>query len=350
MTEIVEPKTPLSASRMKTLHSCSWLFYAKYILNVPDRTNDGANKGTVVHAVMEALGDRKKRGGHYNRILKARTIIACPSVLRYVKSYAEKLKVGGEENLADLDKMIVAGLSYDFYGEDFNATESYSEIEFNIKKNEGGKFYSIRGFLDKLFLDKKNGKALIRDFKTSKDIFKGEDLHNNLQHYMYSLAVSHLFPWVKEIETEFLFLRHDLSSRDSYGVQRLSIKDKDIIEGFELELSEHQIVIDNFNLRNACSNMAINAPYPTDKSFGGPIACGYAKVKGQCKKDGTPYWNCSAKFDFKYFLIRDKKSKRVVKTCFEDEIERFSKKYLKKSFHYEERTYAGCPKFLRKNY
>ena len=34
------PETPLSASRIKTAESCSWLYWCKYKLNSPDKSND----------------------------------------------------------------------------------------------------------------------------------------------------------------------------------------------------------------------------------------------------------------------------------------------------------------------
>ena len=48
-------KIRLSASKIKTLDSCSWLFFSKYHLKVPDTTNDGASRGTIVHLIFELL-------------------------------------------------------------------------------------------------------------------------------------------------------------------------------------------------------------------------------------------------------------------------------------------------------
>ena len=67
--------------------------------------------------------------------------------------------------------------------------------------------YKIRGFIDKLFLYKRKKFAIIRDFKTSKEVFKGKDQTDNLQDLMYSLAVKNLFPEYSERVSEFLFLQ-----------------------------------------------------------------------------------------------------------------------------------------------
>ena len=52
-------RVTLSASRIKTAQSCSWLYWFKYILKAPDKSNDGAKRGTICHLVFELLGDFK---------------------------------------------------------------------------------------------------------------------------------------------------------------------------------------------------------------------------------------------------------------------------------------------------
>ena len=103
--------------------------------------------------------------------------------------------------------MIVNGLRYDFFGDTrAKPTEVLSEEEFNIKIDQEGKKYSIRGFIDKLFLYSRKKHALIRDFKSSKQVFKGKDLTDNLQNLMYALAVKHLYPRYLSRQSEFVFI------------------------------------------------------------------------------------------------------------------------------------------------
>ena len=56
--------------------------------------------------------------------------------------------------------------------------------------------------------------AIIRDFKTSKNVFQGKEGQKNLQDYMYSLAVKYLFPKYSNRQSEFVFLKFDLKSGD----------------------------------------------------------------------------------------------------------------------------------------
>ena len=56
-----EPITTLSASRIKTAESCSWLYWCKYKLKLPDRSNDGARRGSICHLIFELLGEPRRK-------------------------------------------------------------------------------------------------------------------------------------------------------------------------------------------------------------------------------------------------------------------------------------------------
>lgn len=345
--EKVEPKIPLSASRIKTCQTCSWLYYAKYVLGIPDKSNDGASKGSVTHLVMEMLGDKEKRGCYFDKIVQAQSVDACPSIARMVQTYANKLGVGSSEDIIDIKNMCLAGINYDFYADGYD--KGYSELEFSIVKNDGGKFYRTRGFLDKLFLSRDGKNALIRDFKTSKKVYVGEEITENLQHYMYSLAARHLFPSIESSSTEFLFLRHRMTEQDKSGVVTIDLNDPDIIEGFEEELTCWQLLIDNYSIRNAQSDLAANKPFPTDGTFSGRLCCGYAKYPNALKKDGSPMWYCPAKFRFHYYEIRERETDKRVRSCFIDEKDSLLEKYPKDKYYFKFVEYGGCPAYRQDN-
>ena len=232
-----EPQTPLSASRIKTAQSCSWLYWCKYKLHLPDRSNDGARRGSICHLVFEVLGV-KKRKKYYNKIIKSEDVFAVESIKRLILKHAAREGVDDQENIQLMKDMIFNGLSYDFFGKDLDKpTEEFSEKDFDIIKSDGDIRYKIRGFIDKLFLYKKQKFALIRDFKTSKDVFKGKDATDNLQDLMYSLAVKNLFPEYSNRVSEFLFLKFDLDPNASKsGVVQMKPLEEDELKGFEMQL------------------------------------------------------------------------------------------------------------------
>ena len=71
--------------------------------------------------------------------------------------HAKKLNVNDEENLKLIDDMTLAGLHFDFFGENSKGKpiEAISEQSFDITVDEGEKLYRIRGFIDKLFYTKR---------------------------------------------------------------------------------------------------------------------------------------------------------------------------------------------------
>jgi len=332
--------TPLSASRIKTAQSCSWLYWCKYKLNLPDKSNDGAKRGSICHLIFEVLGE-KRRKKYYNKIVKSQDVFAVPSIKRLILKHAAQYEVDDEENIQMIKEMIYNGLTYDFFGGDLGKpTKEYSEKDFEIVKSDGSIKYRIRGFIDKLFLYKKEKYALIRDFKTSKAVFKGKDATDNLQDLMYSLAVKSLFPDYDIRESEFLFLKFELDEQSSNsGIIRMKPLEEDELLGFELQLSEIQKYLDNFSKKHARSNMAAYKDFPKDGSFSGKLLCGFAKEKGELKLDGNPKWYCSMKFDFFYYHVFDK-DKKIIGSYFEED---FSEEFVPEGCTYEIKYYEGCP-------
>jgi ATP-dependent helicase/DNAse subunit B len=332
--------TPLSASRIKTFQSCSWMYYCKYILGVPDKSNDGASRGSICHAVFECLGNpRHKR--HYDTIVKNKDVFSSEAVKRMVERYAVKLNVDDPENIESIKTMTLNGLMYDFFGKTEAAkVDSHSELKFDMTVDEDGKKYRILGFIDKLFLYKQKKIAIIRDFKSSKSVFSGKDVEDNLQDQFYSLAISKLYPEFLKRKVEFIFLKFDL---DNKGVVRMQNLSDDDLEGFEYMLTEIQKAVDSFSEKDARGNMAKTKDYPSDGSFSGPLLCGRNKFDGQLKKDGAVMWGCPFKWAIEYYVLYDKEGKK--KGSF-----RVEESHL---MQYDEgdtikvEKYAGCPAWNR---
>lgn len=337
--------TKLSASRIKTAQSCSWLYYCKYKLRLPDKGNEGAWRGTVCHAVLEVLA-KEGREDYYQTIIDANDVFAVPSVGRLVMSLAKSLGVDDQENLDFINFMTVNGLTYDYYGGSLaKPTYSFSEKKFDISINEGDKHYRINGFIDKLFLYKNKKAAIIRDFKTSKQVFDGKDATDNMQDLMYSLAVKHLYPEYSHRQSEFIFLKFDLGSDllggDGEGVLKMSPLSDEELEGFEYQLTAWQDYLDGFDEVTAHDDFAYDQGYPK-KGFAGRVMCGRADHPGQLKKDGTPMWHCSVKFKFDYYALKD--CTGVVKrTAFEDDRDMLLP-FKEEGDTIEKMTYGGCPR------
>ena len=344
----------LSASRIKLAQSCSWKYWASYILKLPQKGNDGSSRGSVCHLIFELLGE-EKHSDHYNNIIQAGTIHGSKAVSRLTKNYAKKLGVDDDENMELIDMMAMNGLLYDFFGQDFDSTdEAISEKSFDIEINEGNRKYKIRGFIDKLFLYSTENKAIIRDFKTSKQVFKGKEISDNLQNLIYCLAVKHMYPSYNNIDVEFIFVKFDLEKdllgKPGKGVLKMEKISEEELEGFEYQLTSIQEYLENFSEEDANSNFAANQNYPSDKTFGGPLMCGkegFKKSRGEyvLDKSGNKILNyiCEFRKPMDYYVLLNKDSE-IITSCYEDGLHSLSADE-EKGESIEKRHYEGCPHF-----
>jgi hypothetical protein len=318
MSELIK----LSASRIKTLQSCSWMYYCNYNLKLPQKNNSGAMRGTVAHLIFEILANTRHQ--HYvTKIVKSGTCLKQPAIFKLILKAAKRegldldemvkpLKKSGQEitNLKCIDEMILVGLKFDFVG---NGKLIGSEWEFDITSEEPK--YRIGGFVDRIFKDKKQ--MIIRDFKSSKKAFKGEELASNLQGMMYSLAVRKKYQKQKDVLVKFLFLRYpDDPERECphFSEEELS--------GFEHYLEYLNGYLKNFDEKKASSNFAAHE-YST---------------KWMCQtKSG---WRCPYLDAIEYKVLLDKNDK-VIKSIFATE--EFKERDLKPEYRIEIRKYEGCP-------
>jgi hypothetical protein len=269
-------------------------------------------------------------------------VFASKAVGRMVTKYVERNGISDPENVDLINKMTLEGLKYDFFSKKHGKAEkSISEKSFDIEVSEGSVNYRILGFIDNLFLFKTKSVALIRDFKTSKQIFSKGEIEDNLQNLIYCLAVKHLYPEYMKRDMEFLFLKYDCFNEGALSMEEIS---DDELAGFEMFLTAIQEIINNFDDRTANSSFAYDKGYPTkDEGFSGRVVCGRADFAGQLKKDGVPMWFCPYKFEFEYYAVLNS-DKEVIKSFFdEDEAWRELKKLNGSTV--EKRFYGGCPRF-----
>jgi PD-(D/E)XK nuclease superfamily len=302
-----KPLKTLSASRIKTLETCSWVYWNNYHTKVPQSQNDGALRGTICHTVFELLLN-KRHLKNYKRIIKKNAINGDEGVDRLVKKLSAKVKLD-ESNYKLLNDMILVGLKSDFFGEGGEIVKP--EYDFDIINEEPK--YHIKGFIDKPIKIKKE--MHIIDYKSSKYKFRGDDLEANIQAMMYSLASKKLWPKLKPI-VKFLFLRFP-----KQPIQELSFDDNEI-KGFEHYLEHINKYVDNFDENSAQANFAIDN----------------VKNKWMCQVGG---WKCPYKDPYEYYVKLNDKNE-VAESSLDGKFKNIE------GFKIEKRTYEGCPRFNNK--
>ena len=318
----------LSASRIKKWTDCSWACWCNYCLKLPSTSNSGASRGTACHLVFEMLLNKRHRH-HFKKITTNNSIQASPPVARLVEKSLKRDGFYNQENLDLCDEMILVGLNNDFFAKGGKVIKA--EQEFLIENDSPE--YKVMGFIDKPVKYTKTKTIKLVDYKSSKNKFKDCELDGNIQSLVYSLAAKKLWPKIsKNILVEFLFLRFP-----DQPAQQIEISD-DGLKGFEYYLEHVFKSINNFTEKEAMTNFAADQPMPPrDGGFKGPLNCGFAKRKGQLKKNGDPMWHCEYKFPYDYYALTDKNGK-TLKTA-------FKKKdlTLKEGQKITKKHYEGCP-------
>lgn len=295
----------LSASRIKTLETCSWVYWNNYHEKIPQTQNDGALRGTICHTIFELLL-KPRHKHHYNKIIKKDTISGSPQVEKLVKKIKRKAGLD-ESNFEILDQMIMVGLKHDFFGRKQGKIVS-PEYPFEIK-NDSPK-YHIKGFIDKPI--KSKTEMIIIDYKSSKAKFRGDDLEANIQAMMYSLASKKIWPKLKPI-VRFLFLRFP-----KQPIQELSFNEEQI-KGFEHYLEHINDYINKFDHSSAKANFAID----NDKN------------KWMC---GIGNWKCPYKDGYDYY-VKLNNNNEVIESSINGDFKDIN------GCKIEKRTYLGCPKW-----
>lgn len=318
----------LSASRIKTASDCSWKYYATYILKLKDGRNHGSSRGTVCHAVLEALL-REDRKEHFQKIVEENDINCVPSIKRYVEILAHREEVFDEDNLRLINEFILTALHLDFYCE--GAEKVISELKFEEKDDK----IWILGFVDKLATY--DDKVRIIDYKTQKNFFTEEELQFNVQALMYIMVAKKMFPG-KKIEFEFHQLKEALEGRGFKKVAKDPIQripeefiTDNIIEGFREWLEDFSEFLEDFDLDKARSNFAKNDFLKSRTRCGG--------FPGQRRKsDNALMFYCSSKMPRIYFALYE--GDFLITTAdSRSELE----KQLKEGQRIEQKVYSGCP-------
>lgn len=328
----------LSASKIECFQKCSWVYYVNYILKIRDGGNDGSKRGTCSHSVFEVLLKPKRRK-YVEMILAAKDINIIPSLRRYIERQARKEGLinehdnKGNNNLDLINKMIVFGLSCDFFA-DSEKIES-PEFEFEYKHVENGKeVYWVTGFIDRLIKLNDSGRYRVEDYKSSSQRYVGEE--GATQSSIYALYLYRIKKAMSVVR--FIFLRDELNPylEKEYTEEELL--------GFEQYLIQLTKYLDKFTMEKAMSNFAADKGWPAkDAGFSGQLMCGYAKYLGHVKeKTGQPYYACAMKFARKYWGVYSAEGDYLYGS--------FEEPSLQSGQIKVELEYKGCPYWNPKNY
>jgi hypothetical protein len=274
---------------------------------VPERGNDGSNRGTICHEVLELLvKPRHKR--IYTAAIMAGRCCDVPVLWRVIQRKAKTWRVSDAANLTLIDGFIMVALVTGFFGP--KGSVVHAEKEFSLQVNEDGKRYNVRGVIDKIFEhvrdEYERGLSWVEgmDYKTSKVKFDKDKLEHNTQSYIYQIAIRRMFPKAILRRFHFLFLKFPKAP-----VQEQPVFTDDQLSGFEYQLTSWQTAMEGFTDKNAADNLAV---HDDERKW----LCG----REGPKKDGTPSFICSARMPLDYWVLLDENGEWIASAFKEDEL------------------------------
>lgn len=308
-------KPRLSASKISTLKSCTWIYWCKYHLKMPDLPNDGRDRGSVTHDTLEILSQPKWK--NYAKYILDNNGEVPDSVYRIIKIKAKKLKIDDDENINLILEMLYVAIQYDFFCE--NNVSLEIEKDFLLESE----YYKIRGFIDKLAVYR-DGRAIVWDYKTSKKKKSAKEIKFDMQVYIYSLACYKLLKKIPEVK--FLFLRFP-----KQPVQEAIRLTANQLKGFENFLEYMAKIVVEFNKEASCNDLAW---YSADRKW----LCG----KEGLNKEGNTAFICQYRRPGYFYRIYDEDGGVIASSFTKEDLSPKEGQEIKRLF------YKGCPAFHRK--
>ena len=314
----------LSKSRIDQYEKCSWAYWAKYHLKIPDVTYQRTMIGNVVHSILESMLCDKRRD-IVESIVKSKDIYSYKPMTRFVRMLS---LLHGLENIEwDLiNDLVLTAFSLGFFGKE-GAEILPPEKKFE-HKNENPR-YNILGYIDACL--RYADEVIIRDYKCGKRKPSPEEKMFNIQSIIYDIALKKEGE-TRPIRTEFQYLDHPHDP-----IEKGTTLSEEEMEGFEYVLADYQEKFENFEEKDAYRKFASDIK-PRKDVFEGSLCCGFARFIGQKKKDKYPMYYCGYKFAFDYYSLYNKEGKvvKTQKTPFEN---------IQEQFYQKKHKYSGCPKF-----
>lgn len=195
-----------SHSKLETFEKCKMRFKFRYIDKIiPDVGKSiEAHLGSVVHSTLEWL---------YTEIKNSRI----PTVEQVITFYSEQWKKDFTPDIIIVKKEFA---EKDYFNRGVNFLVTYYTRHYPFKEKTLAVEHKIElqldedtkiiGFIDRLVENIENNEIEIHDYKTSNTMPRKEQIENNRQLALYSLAIKNTFGKDKSICLIWHYLAHDI--------------------------------------------------------------------------------------------------------------------------------------------
>ncbi len=217
-----------SHSRLSTFEKCPKKFKFRYLDRIipPLEKSIETHLGKIVHETLEWL---------YLQVKEKRI----PSIDDVVIYYSKTWEKNWDPAIRNVKKQLTTkdffnrGVQFllDYYMRNKPFDDNTLDIEKRIFiiLDQTGK-YKIQGFIDRLVYNLKTKEYEIHDYKTSNNLPQPEDVDNDRQLGLYSLAIKELFGKDKEVSLIWHYLAFNRKIYSKRTNEQLDILKKETIE------------------------------------------------------------------------------------------------------------------------
>ena len=195
-----------SHSKLETFEKCKLKFKFQYIDKIIPEIGQSieAHLGSIVHSTLEWL---------YNQAIQKNI----PTLDQIISYYSEKWQEEFKEDIVIVKKELTekdyfnkgVGFLIDYYTKYSPFEEKTLATEQRIEVNLTDKIKLI-GFVDRLVDNLEKNEIEIHDYKTGNSMPTKEQINDNRQLALYSLAIKELFGQDKDVCLVWHYLAHDL--------------------------------------------------------------------------------------------------------------------------------------------
>lgn len=221
-----------SYSSLESFKNCALQFKYKYIdkLTPPIKTTIEAFMGSMVHLALEKLYSDLK----YNKLLTLEQLLDF-----YHKSWTTNFDPTSTEIVKkEFTEQNYKSLGSDYLTTYYNNYKPFDEgktlglevmLNFSLYDEVSKKSYSMIGFIDRLTLLSNNHISII-DYKTNNTPKTQEEVDNDSQLALYSIAIKEKYPFVEKIDLCWHFLSAGIKQISSRTPQALELLKKQTIQ------------------------------------------------------------------------------------------------------------------------
>lgn len=254
MSEVKKSAIRISASRLKTLQTCTMTFWYEEIKKLPSNTHFKTLAGSTVHEVFEVFFHPKRINLLRKTLLSTKFAeFASPPIRRLIQIKLNNYGISDRVTVLDIIELLEVafqGIRPHFVDSRRNWSPPdkwFSEKRFQITLPSGA---VISGFIDLLLVW--SDRIIVCDLKSQGAKFPQASLPHNVQAIMYQTAIFKEYGIIPAVE--FVMLRHAPTTRTPFKhIQRVEAPSPRVLAGLEYYVDSIYKDVNQFGLEDALS-------------------------------------------------------------------------------------------------